>query len=80
MFLFPQRLRNQRAAADAEHIANGTHDIQHGHDQVDRRKFRLPGKIGDKKSVRNDIQGGEQIHHYGRQCELQQLAVCKMLR
>ena len=56
MFLFPQRLRNQRAAADAEHIANGTHDIQHGHDQVDRRELCLSGEIGDKISVHNDVQ------------------------
>ena len=79
MILFPQRLCNQRTAAYPEHIADRAENIQHRHNQVDSRKFRLARKVCDKISVRDDVHGSKQIHHDRRQRKAQQFPVCKML-
>ena len=67
LILFPQRLRNQRAASHAEHIADRSENIQHRHDQIDSSKFCFSRKIRDKKAIRNDVQGSKYVHHNGRQ-------------
>ena len=75
--LFPQCLCNQRAAAYAEHIPDGTQDVQRRHNHTDGREFRLAHKPGDKESVHNNIQGQEYVHHDGGQRKTQQFTVIK---
>ena len=81
-FLLPalaERFGDKCSAARADHEADAAQHHDKRHDQIDRRKGRLSGKVRDEQPVHHAVDRRKDHHDNGREDKLEQFSIGKVI-